>query len=620
MPDQNGMFARDGGANCPIDHYRTCQNVAFGKGKTYTRFPVKTTLTHANLANIKRIWLYQRINEADRMLILTTGGNLYDSLNLAVPILNIPTMTDFSAINFFNRAYISPSNGLRGLPGEKVYVYDGTSVRAAAGTKPGTALTAVVSAVAGNIRKGKRLFAIAFETASGHVTKAGPFTLYDVTVENRKVDLSNIALGPAGTAARIILASFTILDYDAATFKPENYEMFYIPETLGGRLAGNVATTITADFFDSQLVKSADYLFDNLETIPAGVTLGRYGKSMLVMGEDANATYCRVSTRGEPESFSEISGFVKVKSEDSGGDLYNASDHRGSLFFFKNLRGYVTEDNGSDPSTWKVLDLDSGQGTGPKGISQVLDSNGQTLDMFLIATQSGLIKFEGSFNTRELTWKIKDYWDRINLAAFQTIQVMVNSIKKEIFIGVPLDAATSPSHILYGDFSNGMNWDTIKWAVWLMHRVPTSIAVDTNFATKKTAFKFASNQGDVFEYDPTIRTGDPGNTPIVSFVDSPFFPDENPTDAINHYDSLKVQVRGVGNLDISLEDQYKTLTVDAPGLPLTLSPSKVSYRQVNFESEYMGVKLKTDALNEWFELFQLRVFMMPLWENLVQDA
>jgi hypothetical protein len=143
--------------------------------------------------------------------------------------------------------------------------------------------------------------------------------------------------------------------------------------------------------------------------------------------------------------------------------------------------------------------------------------------------------------------------------------------------------------------------------------------VDTSFVTKKTVFKFGSNQGDVHVYDPTVRTGEFG-APIVSFVQGPFMPDENAADVIYHFESLKIQARGVGNLDITLTDSYATQTKDPPGFPLTLSPARVLYRQVNFESEYMGVQLGTDSANEWFELISLKVLAAPIWENLAQDA
>jgi hypothetical protein len=46
-------------------------------------------------------------------------------------------------------------------------------------------------------------------------------------------------------------------------------------------------------------------------------------------------------------------------------------------------------------------------------------------------------------------------WDRVNRAAGQTIQVVIDDIAKEIKIAVPLDGATAPSHILTMSYFNG---------------------------------------------------------------------------------------------------------------------------------------------------------------------
>ena len=96
----------------------------------------------------------------------------------------------------------------------------------------------------------------------------------------------------------------------------ENSEWFFAPE---GRIPDNTTTSKTLSYFDADLVDQADYILEQLPTIPAGVGITSYQGSMVVWGEDANQSTVRVSKAGEPESFNAVEGFTQVEPANGGG-------------------------------------------------------------------------------------------------------------------------------------------------------------------------------------------------------------------------------------------------------------------------------------------------------------
>ena len=200
-----GLFDRGPDEAIPLDHFKVATNLKFKPASFRSR---DGSILSVTCGAVLRFHVYKITGQASRLLILLAGGNLYDSTNLATPILTIAAMTDFSMEVFFDRAYITPHNGLTGLPGEWVYYYTGSGQAKKAGgpaVPPAPGMTATET-TAGNFDRGIHLFAVGFETATGFVTQFGAFAA--IVYEDKggkKVQLSNIPIGPTGTVARVLL-------------------------------------------------------------------------------------------------------------------------------------------------------------------------------------------------------------------------------------------------------------------------------------------------------------------------------------------------------------------------------------------------------------------------------
>lgn len=599
----NGLFNRGDNNSVPIDHAQSAQNLIYSEDSCETRHGVDLDVT---IGSVVRWVTYKRPGEASRKLILTSSGDLYDSLNLITPILSIPAMTDFSTQTFFGRIYISPHNGVEGLPGEKIYVYDGTTIRQAGGVAPTGSLTVTTSALSGFVEVGTHLFAVSFETASGFVTKPGP-AIYAVYVApgGFKVDISNIPTGPAGTVARRLLATKVA---DPFSGDQEEPEYFFIPE---GRIANNIDTTLTVDFFDNDLQTSADYLFFQRESIPACLHLSSYKSRLVASNYDGGNSIALLSKAADPESFSELDGFIAVDPA-SNDTLKSAVEFRGSLYFAKSLKvSGVSESEGLEPAEWAAPEsVDLGVGTEVFGIQKILDSEGTNLDKFLIATRLGLEIFNGLITPPALTWKIENFWrTRINFAAANKIQVFNDPTSAAIYCSLPIDGATLPNVVLYGDYSRGFDPLNIRWSIWAFPFDDLSIGMDVDNVTQTPFFGIGSLSGNIYSY-PSANYNDNG-TAIDSYLETALVKlDDSGVSA--HCADLTMNASGVGNLQAILFDENGVKTQVLLSSALTTAKRTIN-RLPNFESERMYLMLRTSLFNERFKLLAVSFFIKPLW-------
>lgn len=602
----DGVYDRGEPESVPLDHFIDALNVRFLDMGVETREGSTLDLTTAFV--VKRYAIYKRIGEAARLLLLDGAGNLYDSTNLVAPILSLASMSDFACLTLFNRAYISPHDGVRGIGGQSVQVYDGTTCRQAAGLPPsGFTLLATESGLSGSIDIGERLFAEVYETSSGFITAPGPAIFPKlISTGGKKADISQISIGPAGTIARRIVATKRLVDYNGQN----NQAFFFVPNA---RIGNNISTTITVDFFDADLVSSADYLFDQLSSIPAGSFLSTFKGMLIVGGENIADSIFRASKPGEPESHDAVEGFGTVDPGDAGGPLTNAGEYRNQLIVTKGARAYVTQasSDGSGASFWPIDSIDQSAGAFIHGIAEVREKRTNLLDALMTADPTGLHVFRGSFADRELTWKIEAIWERITETAYNKVQVVVDSKLKRIYVTLPLDGAVTPTHILYGDYSDGLDHENIRWNLW---KYPSSINSIGAFeeTNGKVTMKFVLTTANVYKMDEAA-TNDFGNA-IDSFVKLAMFRARD-DESLCHFNGVRMRATGVGVLQINIQNLDATINVDAPSLVLSLNPGKSLNRIFNVTSEMVSPKVRVNGINEKFRITRFIMFVKTLWQS-----
>lgn len=376
-----------------------------------------------------------------------------------------------------------------------VYKNDLTAFRTAAGAAPtASAAMGAANGVAGKVEAGLHIIAVAYETDSGHITIPGPlvggvYTPTQYTAPGAlKINLTGIPTGPAGTVARHILASKIARNFNNDVTVPE---LFFVP---GGKINNNTATTLTIDFYDTELLSSADYLLDLLATIPCGFGLTLYKGRLVSYGEFNSASgdnsTVRYSESGKFESVDSTGGFQNVYPGNGQVGVMNAIEQDGALYLFKKDRVYVTRDNGGPPNSWPI-DLVDVLGTHQDGIAKVDDSD---LSLYkgagIIQNDRGIYRFRGGFEERALTYQIEDiYRTEVITRSFSgTTQlggsIVVDSERKLLFAIVTDDYydditnnVKGPSTVFVGNFEDGLDPDNIRWTIFSVPRDGDNLSV-----------------------------------------------------------------------------------------------------------------------------------------------
>lgn len=606
-----GLFGRDSFADStPADHLIDSQNLITEGFEMRTRdgFPAPNIV----IPNLRRFHTYKREGEADRDIILDSGGNLYDLRVSPFPILTIPEMIDFSVCQFYNRLYISPHNGIKGLPGEKIYVYEGAgpgTVRPAGGIAPVGTFTATLSAEAGNIESGTHVLAFVYETTSGFVTAPGPEIFPTFVADSaHKVTITGIPIGPPGTAKRRLISTRAIETYNG---DQEGYEYFFVP---GGTIDNNIDTTLTIDYFDAALEITADYTFDQLGTIPACLFMAPYRKRLAYGGEDANPSMVRFSKSDEPESVDSLSGFIVCDPNETVG-VKAGIEYRDNFYIFKGpIPGhtYTTKDNTYEPSTWPVITLDRGIGCSLNGTSQYLDAKGANSDNFLVADAAGLYAYNGSFDTANpLSGKITNWWNRINKKQFHKLQLVIDPKKLLLYITAPLDNNTEPSHILVGNYENGMDAASVTWHPWILsgNITPKSIGVQGVFATGETVFRVGGYNGNIYNQEKNIYN-DNGNafTSMAQFalhyVQSGW---------MHSFNAARFRILGHGNLAIGAVGLDNSPSINLPSINLLTVAGGEKIIPFLLVNEKCSIKIRLTQYNDFFRIRKMELFSRPLW-------
>lgn len=587
-----GLYSRGKDDNVPSGYLSDTRNVQFNQNEVLTRDGNEQVVAQNN---VRRFFIYKRLNETSRYLYLTTDGSLYDSLYPATPLITDADFEDFSAVNYFNRAYITFHDRESGINGSYLYVYQGAgpgTLRPAAGTAPtGFTLTATNSASSGNVEAGTHIFAVAYETDSGYLTAPGP-TIFATVIATgtKKVTVGNLPVGPSGTVARWILATRAITTYDGNQF---GYELYFVE-----RVGDNVTTSYDVNFYDADLFSSADYLFDNRATIPAGLGVTAYNNSLIIWGIQGFEHYVFVSKQAEPEVFDETAGFILVDPSDSITGVRNAVEFRNQLYIATSNRFYVTVGNTNAANTWGLVTVDKSVGTEVFGISKVLDARGSNTDRFFVADRSGLLTFEASrFSKPALSYNIENVWKRINKTVFNLVQVDHDPESMIIYIAVPMDSATECSHILMADYSQALIPEgfiapgQIKWSIYDYPWTVSSISCDLDALGRAVLYQ-SGLEANIYRQVPDTDEDDGEVIPSHAVTWYQYLLEKY----VHNFNEINFRIWGTGTLAVRLfgEDNVK-ITLLPNSITLAENPGKNIFRTISFENEKMAIKVSLES-------------------------
>lgn len=433
----------------------------------------------------------------DRIIYVDNTGDIRDHTAGTV-ILSVAVDSKINGLTLDNRFFftIESSVGDIGATSEFVYVYDpslSSTARKIAGTKPGAGLAAAVSGTNGVIEPGQHVYAVSFITNTGHITPPGSHViLTSPSGTRKKTSLTGIPTGGSFVTKRRIWMSQVIRQYDG--------NITAVPLFFVGDINDNITTTATVDAYDSQLISSADPYLDLLEEVSAGSWLNMFDGRMVVCGQVANPHLIRISNQNEPEAYNSINGLKTIDRFNGAGPggqgVTTTRSLRGNLYCWKFFRTYVLLPTGSIPIEWKLEEIDSTLGAVTRGVSKISDNPNPLMDILLVANQSGLFIFDGSYGNRlkPLTYVIETLWRKQILNVDLVGDLCVDPYNSRIYMRVN----DTSGLIFFADYNDGLSWDTIKWSIW-----------SVNLATTLRTIAITSS---------TLLFGFQGTTPMKSLI------------------------------------------------------------------------------------------------------
>ncbi len=310
---------------------------------------------------------------------------------------------------------------------------------------------------AGNVDAGERWALVLFVNRNGYISGYSQLYAQQSTAVNNPGNFglfaANIPIGPPNTAARYVCFSLA----GASSAGP----FVYIPanDTVNGApitstiINDNVTTTASFNFTDvylqDLLATSANVqpFFDKIQLPPCRAIIHSPTMDRMIYLTYNLPSGAYITPQLDPETVFGSTGLVQV-SETDGQNLMGWVHFDGIEYALKEESGHEVNPSADNPSEWQTVEKWTGRG--PCGL-RAYDVGAH---FFVFVHRSGVFanfggkpewisKELGSADDRMLTT-----WKRINWAAAATIWVMIDDDTHEIRIGVPLDNATTPTHVL----------------------------------------------------------------------------------------------------------------------------------------------------------------------------
>ncbi len=288
-----------------------------------------------------------------------------------------------------------------------------------------------------------------------------------------------------------------------------------------------------------------------------------------------------------------------------------------------------TTDNGDIPATWPP----------PVSVSSALGSPFPSCvcartggNYAWLVTEAGPYKFDGAFDEMPLTYLTSGYdesgaaigWNRVNWMAAYSIVIVddVNDLK--LYIAVPLDGSTEPTHLFVIDYRQGKTFDTVDISIDPLGGSPTfsSLGVVKNVNTGLSNVWIGPSQNGIFvKFDQsTVNDETVGAVQhaINSYWESGIIRNGQINSPMVRVGSMNVWARGNAPLDaggnatflptIYGPDRQQSvtfpiLTTQGVQAALTARPglqymSKFDIRQI----EQFTVRFGLNVLDGWWEL------------------
>ena len=470
------------------------------------------------------------------------------------------------------------------------------------------------------VTPGPHNFGVLLQTRNGYTGAASPvngsgaFTPIETTVTASGDALQlSITGSPWPTDVEGIFVIMTTAD---------NLAQYYVVPGVAAAVPGGSTFTVNVlvDIDDGTLAatgQDATPFFSLFSGTLKPIFIAEYKNRLVYIGKDGAGVWTTFIS--DPDNFQAISLARSVLYLPGQRPATCTFTLYGNLYMVGPHWTYQTYDNGGDPVTWSRPQIvDAGVGTlSPNGVS-VNASHG----LAWVADVDGLYLFSGgSYQARPISYYQKSDWIRINWATGAgTVRVVDSKDTQRVHVLVPLDGATSPTHVMTWDYSRGFTPETVNYSLDSISGFSLgAIAIVQNDAKKHievwlgpySASKGVLRQNDGTEANPY---SDDAHLGISSVYETCLLPALSGGSVLHHVaDHMRLQ--GAGTLHTTINTLDTGRSINLADITLATGPAQVYLRKYHCLSEAVSLKLTSSDPDAYFVFSALSHYSSVLLSN-----
>lgn len=621
----------------PFQNALSSQNIAYLRGQVSTRFGHSVMFSPNTFASSMMNWqfLYPGSNPPISNVLAWhrpgTGMQWIDLNHIGNGFFNGPAQIVAAGAGFASAGqylYISwyDANGV-GIAGGNVFSWNGGVGDPLFAAPTQVLISGAAEPAAGAVTAGLHKFGFLLQTRNGYTTAWSPvnssnvFTPFTFTASGNK----NLRLTLNGAAATWPTYASQVQIIMTTVANPNRY--FIVPNTSFPVGGGSTVTYNAPDFSisDSDLTATATdaISFQNRLTgdqsgnapfFPA--TIFAYGNRIGYVTRDGSGfPVCYFSNPNDYQALYAATSGVYLP-----GNLQQNCGFalRGVSYLVGPHWTYAVSDNGNVPAQWAAAQLVDGSiGTlAPWGV-WVNEAQGYAW----VCDEGGLYLFEGgSYAVKPISYYQQPDWARINWAAPTAVQVIDDKNNKRVIVIAPLDGATTPSHKLIWDYTEGATAETAKYSIdqiasysmgaLALVQHPTTKRMEAWYGPSSAGVFLRANDGSETNPYRDINTAGTTAQAIASLYETALLPaiSDPRRGQVHFHHGDHMRVLGVGNLALVVFGLDHVRSVVPAASPIAMAaPAGLEVLFKYFlESEYASLQFSTNAVDAHFTVSELK--------------
>jgi hypothetical protein len=602
-------------SDVPSDSSLRAENVQYGPGRVQTREGHEAMFNPAAPVTGLYNWYTSSFNK----LIYFRSGNTVVSRDLATGVeTTIGTVSAYSATSqqASSRLYQAFHPGSGSTTEARVLNQFGDYNKIAPGPISVNSITPSDQG-AGYSTAGKKRIGFLIESKSGYIGKpcplvSGVFTPTEFTFAEGRSYVINVNANWPTWAAKVWLIITTSENLDKYFFVPGgSFNVAPGVATYGGLM--NISDE-GLELNDDEVVENFNFLTqDGSGSGPIKpTTLIAYSRRMVYIADTA----AYVSERDNFEAFTGDNHVIRLPGEKK---MTATAAMGGVLYLFGPTYTYKWQDTGDLPVLSPPPAEVSGSigCPGPNAVTANTDYG-----YAWVCSEGGLYFFDGQqYPEVPSSFFQTPIWKRINWAYAHTIQVVDHTATQRVEIIVPLDAATTPSHRLVFDYSEGKTPGKIKFSLdyigssWLFGSV--GLCRNNNTGRIDVIYGCGTSGPVLRKFSAAEMQASPGTryhdnaTAISSVFQTGPQPGRDAATQRMRHRGVELRIQGAGTMTPVVKSLDGTVSKSLAPITLAASPDNTVIRRYHTIAMKATYEFSLNVLNSHFILSGLKHYASP---------